>query len=179
MKNILLTLIILTLISCNQVTKEVENSFSTIGIKLDSLNKIEENKIEKHFNEINSRRIKKYDGENSALIYYSAIKHNQIVDSLIIKLKMVGENDLDKKKIIKRFEFEKTDLKNKLNTITEFNTKKKIDSFLRQSDDLEFLPKTAIISEFHSGKLNATKSSELLLNKLKNKTKNEEKLNKN
>ncbi|WP_396596440.1 hypothetical protein [Dokdonia sp. R86516] len=97
MKNILLIILILNFTSCNQLTKEVENSFSTMGIKLDSLNNIEEKKIEKIFNEINSKRIKKYDGENSAMIYYSAIKHNRIVDSLINKLKSVGENELEKK----------------------------------------------------------------------------------
>ncbi|AUC82711.1 hypothetical protein [Lacinutrix sp. Bg11-31] len=179
MKNILLTLIILTLISCNQLTKEVESSFSTIGIKLDSLNKIEENKIEKHFNEINSKRIKKYDGENSAMIYYSAIKHNRIVDSLILKLKSIGEKDLEKKKLVEQFEYAKTDLRNKLNTITEFNTKAEIDSLLKPSKDLEILPNFAIISEFQSGKLNSTKSAELLLKKLNDKTKSEKELNKN
>ena len=146
MKNILLTLIILTLISCNQLTKKVESSFSTIGIKLDSLNKIEENKIEKHFNEINSKRIKKY---------------------------------LEKKKIVGQFEYAKTDLRNKLNTITEFNTKAEVDSLLKPSKDLEILPNFAIISEFQSGKLNSTKSAELLLKKLNDKTKNEKELNKN
>ena len=127
MKNILLTLLTLNLISCNQLTKETESSFSIIGIKLDSLNKIEENKIENHFNEINSRRIKKYDGENSAMIYYSAIRHNRIVDSLIIELKSNGDNDSNKK-IVEQFEYAKTDLKNKLNAIIEFNTKIKIAS---------------------------------------------------
>lgn len=170
MKNILLTLLILTLTSCNQLTKEVENSFTTIGIKLDSLNKIEENKIEKYFNEINSRRIKKYDGENSAMIYYSVIKHNRFVDSLIIELKSIGENDLEKKKITKRFEYKKGDLKNKLNTITEFNTKMEIDSLLKPSNDTEIMPNFAIISEFQSGKFNATKSAALLLKKLNDKT---------
>ncbi|MCD8455182.1 hypothetical protein LNJ08_12355 [Tenacibaculum finnmarkense genomovar ulcerans] len=98
MKNILLTFLILTLVSCNKLTKDVENSFTTMGNKLDSLNKIEEGKIELSFNRINSKRIKKYDGENSALIYYSAIKHNRIVDSLIINLKSIGENDIEKKR---------------------------------------------------------------------------------
>ena len=92
MKNLLLTFLILTLVSCNKLTKDVENSFTSMGIKLDSLNKIEESKIETNFNRINSKRIKKYDGENSALIYYSAIKHNQIVDSLIVNMKSNGEN---------------------------------------------------------------------------------------
>ena len=177
MKNTLLTFIILTLISCNQLTKEVENSFTTIGIKLDSLNKIEENKIEKQFNEINSRRIKKYDGENSAMIYYSVIKHNRIVDSLIIELKSIGENDLEKNKITNRFEYTKDDLKNKLNTITEFNTKVEIDSLLKPLNDTEIMPNFAIISESQNGKFNATKSGELLLKKLNSKTKKE--LNKN
>ncbi|MBD0824264.1 hypothetical protein [Aestuariibaculum marinum] len=179
MKNIILTLLILTLISCNQLTNEVESSFSTIGIKLDSLNKIKENKIEKYFNEINSKRIKKSEGENSALIYYSTIKHNRIVDSLIIKLNLIGENDLEKKKIAERFEYAKTDLKNKLNTVTELNTKTKIDSLLQPSDDLQILPNFAIISEFQAGKLNATKSAELLLENLKNQTKNQPELKKN
>ncbi len=179
MKNILLTFLILTLISCNQLTKEVENSFSTIGIKLDSLNKIEENKIEIYFNEINSRRIKKYDGENSALIYYSTIKHNRVVDSLVIKLKSIGEKGIEKKSLVERFEYEKNDLKNKLNTLTEFNSKVKIDSFLKPSNDIEIMPKFAIESEFQSGKLNATKGAELLLKKLNDKTKRETELNKN
>ncbi|WP_299892330.1 hypothetical protein [uncultured Lacinutrix sp.] len=173
MKNILLTLLILTFISCNQLTKEVESSFSTIGIKLDSLNKLEENKIKKLFNEINSKRIKKYDGENSAMIYYSTIKHNRIVDSLIISLKSIGKNELEKKKIAKRYEHIKADLKTKLNTIAELNTKTKIDSLLKPSNDLEILPSFAIISEFQSGKLNATKGGELLLHKLNEKTKSE------
>lgn len=179
MKNLLLTLLILTLISCNHFTKEVESSFSTIGIKLDSLNKIEENKIQKYFNEINSKRIKKYEGENSALIYFSTIKHNRIVDSLIIKLKAIGENDLEKKKIAEQFEYSKVDLKNKLNSLKEFNAKTEIDSLLKPSDDLEILPNFALISEFQGGKLNATHSAELLLKKLKDKTKNEAELNKN
>lgn len=178
MKYILLTFFILTFISCNQLTKEVEGSFSTIGGKMDSLNKIEENKIEKYFNEINSRRIKKYEGENSALIYYSTIKHNRIVDSLIVELKSIGENELEKKKLVERFEYAKTNLKNKLYTVSEFNIKTKIDSLLQQSDDLGILPNFAIISEFQGGKLNATKSAELLLVKLRDKTKNEPKLNK-
>ena len=171
MKNILQTLLILTLISCNQLTKEVENSFSTIGIKLDSLNIIEENIIERHFSEINSRPIKKNEGENSALIYYSTIKHNRIVDSLVIKLKSIGERDSEKRNLVERFEYEKKDLKNKLNTLTEFKSKIKIDSFLKPSNDLSLLPKFAIESEFQSGKLNATKSAKLLLKKLNDKTK--------
>ncbi|KAB1155923.1 hypothetical protein F7018_11480 [Tenacibaculum aiptasiae] len=173
MKNILLTLLTLALISCNQLTKKVENSFSIMGVKLDSLNQVEEKKIKKLFNEINSRRINKYEGENSALIYHSVIKHNRIVDSLIIKLKSIEKNDSNKKKIVKRFEYTKTDLRNKLNTVKKLNTKIKIDSLLKPSDDLEILPKFAIISEFQSGKLNATKSAELLLMNLYNKTKNE------
>ncbi|WP_445737003.1 hypothetical protein [Mariniflexile sp.] len=177
MKNILLIILILNFTSCNQLTKEVENSFSTMGIKLDSLNNIEEKKIEKLFNEINSKRIKKYDGENSAMIYYSAIKHNRIVDSLINKLKSVGENELEKKKLTDRFEYEKANLKTKLNSITEFNTKQTIDSLLKPSNDIEIMPNFAIISEFQSGKLNASESSELLLQKLNEKIKTE--LNKN
>ena len=157
----------------------VEISFSTIGIKLDSLNKIEENRIQNHFRIINSRRIKKHDGENSAMIYYSTIKHNQIVDSLIIELNSILENEARKKKIVTRFEYAKTDLKIKLNSITEFKTKSKIDSILKQSVNLEILPKFTIISEFQNGKLNATKSAELLLKKLEEKTKYETKLKKN
>ena len=177
MKNILLITLILSLTSCNQLSKDVESSFSTIGIKLDSLNKIEEKKIEKLFNEINSKRIKKYEGENSALIYYSAINHNRIVDSLIFKIKSIGENELEKKKIAEQFEYAKADLKTKLNTITEFDTKMKIDSLLKPSNDIEIMPNFAIVSEFQSGKLNATESAELLLQKLNEKTKTE--LNKN
>ena len=177
MKNILLPLLILIFISCNQLTKEVESSFSIMGIKLDSLNKLEENKIEKLFNEINSKRIKKYDGENSAMIYYSTIKHNRIVDSLIISLKSIGENELEKKKIAERFKYVKADLKTKLNSITEFNTKTKIDSLLKQSNDIEILTSFVMVSEFQSGKLNATESAEILLQKLNEKTKIE--LNKN
>lgn len=148
-----------------------------MGIKLDSLNNIEEKKIEKIFNEINSKRIKKYDGENSAMIYYSAIKHNRIVDSLINKLKSVGENELEKMKLTDRFEYEKANLKSKLNSITEYNTKQTIDSLLKPSNDIEIMPNFAIISEFQSGKLNASESSELLLQKLYEKIKTE--LNKN
>jgi hypothetical protein len=177
MKNILLIILTLSLTSCNQISKEIESSFSTMEIKLDSLNNIEEKKIEKLFNEINSKRIKKYDGENSAMIYYSAIKHNRIVDSLIDKLKSVGENELEKKKIADRFEYEKADLKTKLNSILEFNTKPTIDSLLKPLDDIEIMPNFAIISEFQSGKLNASESSELLLQKLNKKIKTE--LNKN
>ena len=169
MKKIFLTFLILTLISCNELTKDVENSFTSMGIKLDSLNKIEESKIETYFNRINSKRIKKYDGENSALIYYSTIKHNRIVDSLIVNLKLIGENEIEKKNIVERFKFAKTDLKYKLNTITEFNTKTQIDSLLKMSDDIEILPSFAIITEFQTGKLNATKSAELLLKKLRDK----------
>ena len=177
MKNILLIILTLSLTSCIQLSKEVKNSFATMGIKLDSLNNVEEKKIEKLFNEINSKRIKKYDGENSAMIYYSAIKHNRIVDSLIEKLKSVGENKLEKKKIADRYEYEKIDLKTKLNSITEFNTKPTIDSLLKPSNDIEIMPNFAIISEFQSGKLNASESSELLLQKLNEKIKT--KLNKN
>jgi len=155
---------------------EVESSCRTIGIKLDSLNKIEEKKIEKLFKEINSKRIKKYDGENSAMIYYSVIKHNRIVDSLIIELKSTEENDLLKKEVTERFEINKTDLKNKLNTITEFNTKMEIDSLLAPSKDTAVLPNFTIIPRFQDGKLNASKSGELLLLKLIDKTKDEKRL---
>ncbi|MCD8455183.1 hypothetical protein LNJ08_12360 [Tenacibaculum finnmarkense genomovar ulcerans] len=61
-------------------------------------------------------------------------------------------------------------MKSKLNSITEFNTKAQIDSLLKTSDDIEILPNFAIITEFQTGKLNATKSAELLLKKLKDKT---------
>lgn len=171
MKNILLLILILNLTSCNPLTKEVENSFSRIGIKLDSLNQIEEKNIEKLFNEINSTQIKKYDGEKSAMVYYSAIKHNRIVDSLIVELKTVGENELEKKKIAERFEYVKADLKTKLNNITEFKTKPTIDSLLQPANDIEIMPNFAIISEFQNGKFNSTKSAELLLQKLKKKNK--------
>jgi len=93
---------------------------------MDSLNKIEENKIEKYFNDINSRRIKKYEGENSALIYYSTIKHNRIVDSLIIELKSIGENEMEKKKLVERFEYAKINLKNKLYTVSDLISKLKL-----------------------------------------------------
>lgn len=86
---------------------------------------------------------------------------------------------MEKKKIAERFEYAKTNLKNKLYNVSEFNIKRKIDSLLQQSEDLGILPNFAIISEFQGGKLNATKSAELLLEKLKDKTKNEPKLNKN
>jgi hypothetical protein len=99
------------------------------------------------------------------------------VDSLINKLKSVGENELEKKKLTDRFEYEKADLKTKLNSITEFNTKRIIDSLLKPSNDIEIMPNFAIISEFQSGKLNASESSELLLQKLNEKIKTE--LNKN
>ena len=79
-------------------------------------------------------------------------------------------NKIEKKNIVERFKFAKTDLKNKLNTITEFNTKTQIDSLLKMSDDIEILPSFAIITEFQTGKLNATKSAELLLKKLRDKT---------
>ena len=171
MKNILLIILILNLTSCNPLTKEVENSFSTIGIKLDSLNQIEEKNIEKLFNEINSTQKKEYDGENSAMVYYSAIKHNRIVDSLIVELKTVGENELEKKKIAERFEYVQADLKAKLNNITEFKTKPTIDSLLQPANDIEIMPNFAIISEFQNGKFNSTKSAELLLRKLKKKNK--------
>jgi len=64
MKNILPALLVLTLISCNHLSKEVENSFSTMSMKMESLNKIEENKIENHFKEINSKQIEEHDAEN-------------------------------------------------------------------------------------------------------------------
>ena len=173
MKNFLLLILTLCLISYNKLSKEVENSFSTMGIKLDSLNSIKEKKIETLFIEINSKRIKKNDGENSAFIYYSTIKHNQAVDSLINELKSVGENELRKKEISDRFEFEKVDLKTKLNSITEFNTMSKIDSLLKSSNDIKVMPNFAMVSEFQSGKLNASESAELLLLKLKEKTRSE------
>ena len=118
MKKILLTLSILSLISCNQSSKELESSFSNIGNKLDSLNKIEESKIEKHFNEINSKQIIENDVDDSAMIYYSTIKHNRIVDSLITKLKSIEDNDLEKRKITKQFEDASKDLKDKLKNVT-------------------------------------------------------------
>ena len=170
MKNILSLILILSLTSCNQLSKEVKSSFSTIGIKLDSFNKIEEKKIEKLFNEINSKRIKKYDGENSAMIYYSTIKHNHIVDSLITQLKSIRGNESEKKKIVELFEYTRTDLKAKLNTIKEFKIGTKIDSFLKKSSNIEIMPNFAIVSEFQNGKLNATKSAELLLCELNKKT---------
>ncbi len=163
--------------SCNQLSKEVENSFSIMGVKLDSLNEIEENKIENLFNEINSERIKKNVGENSSMIYYSVIRHNRIVDSLINELKSLGENQVEKKKITDRFESEMADLNAKLNSIKEFNAKSQIDSLLKSSNDVEIMPNYAIISNFQGGKLNASKSAELLLQELKEKIKIE--LNKN
>lgn len=171
MKNTLLIIFSLTLISCNQLTNEVKSSFSSIGNKLDSLNQVEEIKIERLFKEINSKMIKKNDGENSALIYHSVIKHNRIVDSLILKLEAVTQKNLDKKKVITKFNYIKTNLKNTLNKITGFNTKTKIDSLLKPSDDLEVLSKTVLIAKFQDGKLNATKSATLLLEKIDNKTK--------
>ncbi len=179
MKNILLIILILTLNSCNYLSKDVENSFMIMGVKMDSLNKIEETKIEKHFKEINSKRIKKYDGENSALIYYSIIEHNRIVDSLINQLNLNKENEELKKRISERFQTSSSDLKHKLNSITEFNTKMIIDSLLKPSNDLKILPNFAIISKLQSGKLNASKGAELLLQKLNNKTKNETELKNN
>jgi len=149
MKNILLILIILTFFSCNQLTNDVENSFSAIEIKLDSLNNVEKVKIEKLFNEINSRQIKKYDGENSALIYHSVIEHNRTVDSLIIRFETFS----------------------KLNTVSELNIKTEIDSMLKPSGDLDNLSKFAIISILQEGKLNASKSAGLLLNELNKKGK--------
>lgn len=148
-----------------------------MGVKLDSLNEIEENKIENLFNEINSERIKKNVGENSSMIYYSVIRHNRIVDSLINELKSLGENQVEKKKITDRFESEMADLNAKLNSIKEFNAKSQIDSLLKSSNDVEIMPNYAIISNFQGGKLNASKSAELLLQELKEKIKIE--LNKN
>jgi len=171
MKNILLILIILTFFSCNQLTNDVENSFSAIEIKLDSLNNVEKVKIEKLFNEINSRQIKKYDGENSALIYHSVIEHNRTVDSLIIRFETFSKTNLENKKLIKRFEDVKADLKNKLNTVSELNIKTEIDSMLKPSGDLDNLSKFAIISILQEGKLNASKSAGLLLNELNKKGK--------
>jgi len=109
----------LILTSCKQISKDVENSFITMSIKLDSLTKIENKKVEKLFNRINSKRIAKYDGENSALVYYSIIDHNRIIDSLIYELKLSGQNAMKKKEILKRFKYVKSNLKTKLNSITK------------------------------------------------------------
>lgn len=143
---------------------------------MDSLSKIVEAKIEKHFKEINSKRIKKYDGENSDLIYYSIISHNRIVDSLINEISMIGENEKFKKQTYERFKQIQSDLKHTLNSITEFNTKIEIDSLIKSSDDLKILPNFAIITELQSAKLDANKGAELLLRKLNDKTKNEKEL---
>jgi len=174
MRNTLITLLIISLTSCNQLVKEVEDSFVLMGLKMDSLNKIEVHKIEKHFNEINSKQIKKIDSENSALIYYSIIEHNRIADSLINELNLIGENKKIKKTITERFEFSKSDLKNKLNSIKEFNTKIEIDSLLKPSNDLESLPNFALVTNLKNGKLDASKGAELILNKIKNKTLNKD-----
>ncbi len=146
---------------------------------MDSLSGIEFKKIEIHFKEINSKRINKYDGENSALIYYSIIEHNRIIDSLTNQLNSKNEDELKKNEIILRFAKTKTDLKNKLNSITEYNTQKTIDSLFKHTESLEILPNFALQSELLSEKLNATKAAELLLNKIDEKTINEKKLKNN
>lgn len=176
MKNILFIILLLTLNSCDYLSKDVEKSFKTMSSKLSELIKIEEEKGENYFKEINSKRISKYDGENSALVYYSIIEHNQIIDSLLMELNKSEKNELKQKKIIQKFNLVKNNLKNKLNLITEFDTMKNIDSLLQESYELEGLPIFALETEFYSEKFNATKGAVIILSELNEKTLNEKRI---
>lgn len=84
-----------------------------------------------------------------------------------------------KKEILKRFKYVKSNLKTKLNSITEFDTKSKIDSLLKDSNDLKILPNFSVETEIQSEKLNAIKGAQLILSELNEKIKNERKFDKN
>ncbi len=156
-------------ISCKQISNDVENSFTTMSIKMDSLTKIENQKFKDLFAKINEKPINKKDKENAALIYNSVLKFNSTIDSLASSVN-IKTTELNKTNIANEFNKTKTDLRIKLNSITEFNTKRQIDSLLQDNRDFEGLPNFAITAELSAGKFDGTKSGKLLLEQLKVKT---------
>lgn len=156
-------------ISCKQISKDVENSFTTMSIKMDSLTKIENEKVKELFTKINTKTISKKDKENAALVYNSILKFNNIIDSLTSSIN-IETTEPNKTNIANEFNKAKKDLRIKLNSITEFNTKKQVDSLLQDNKDFEGLPNFAITAELSAGKFDGTKSGKLLLEQLKVKT---------
>ena len=73
---------ILFLISCNQISKNTENSFIEINKKL--IDSIMELNLQNQslFDSLNSIEIKQLDEENIATVYYSITNLNQLIDSI-------------------------------------------------------------------------------------------------
>jgi len=83
MKNIpKILIVILFLSSCNQISKNVENSFVEINSKLIDSIGVVNSKNQHLFNTINSKRIQKWQGENSAAVFYSINNLNEFIDSV-------------------------------------------------------------------------------------------------
>lgn len=155
----------LILTSCNYISKDVEISFNTMNVKLDSLSKEESDKVEKLIDKIKLKEISKSEIKNSTLIYSEVIKYNKIIDSLI-SISKSDITNLVKIEIKNKFNKTKYDLNVKFNSMIEFKTKRQIDSLLKESKDIDVLPNFAITTELLNGKINGIKSAKLLLEKI-------------
>lgn len=168
MKNILYLFSVFALVSCNKISQDVENSFTILGNKMDSLSMVEFNKIEKSFKEINSKRIKKFEGENSARIYYSIQQYNIVLDSLINELQLNNHNTKQSKnKISNRYFDINESLKSNLKSLYKLNTSIKIDSLINPKEDLGMLPNFAMVAELQKGKFSANETASLIITQLK------------
>ena len=165
MKKLSLIISLFALISCNQISKNVENSFENLNVKMDSVTLTKKQNIQYIFNEINSKNISNSDRENSEIIYSESLNFNSNVDSLITTL-VKNLTDSKKEKVADNFNSLISNLRNKLNSISEFNTKNTVDSILSESKDLGLFPNVAIITELNNGKMENFKIAELLLQQI-------------
>ena len=130
--------------------------------KLVEFVKLENEKFENLYKQLNSKNNGKTSNDNLNLVYDEVKIFNAVIDSLITDIKL-NENSLDKALLEQKFNITKSDLKIRLNSITKFNSKSDLDSLLIESNELKILPNFTLVTEMLNGQLNGILAGELAL----------------